>query len=440
MLGKASSTLLWPVHIKPKGGELLSSWLVRLSTAHGLKPYVFLSAIWSPNLWNHRDVDRITNQAFFNLIAERTGTTSHDVQATSLTEYQGRLFETSTPGGITPWLIPRDNILIWKPLYFGLQYCPFCLLEDEEPYFRRQWRLAFVVFCVKHKAPLLDRCTKCSRAINFYLNAQNKGGEAAGPLITCFNCKFDLREAVSQVNYIYGTKILNFQRVLLESAEQTWADIPWVGQLYSLMFFEGLRNLAYALVARHPTIKHFLSIALEYYGIQAATPQLPRKATFESLEIDTRRAVILVMEKLLSNWPNEFLNFNKAINVEIDVWDRKSLKAAPAFWYWNVVNLNLRKPRYTPSNQEIESIFEYCRKTGREVTRRELCRYLNYKRVHLTMRKKGLARSYRYPESIKRSAVRSVLSGRKYKDVVQSLNICEKTIRNWVKAHCGTHH
>lgn len=397
---KNSSTQLWPVHLKPNDGELLSSWLVRLSIAHGLKPSNFFSAIWSPKIWSQCDIDRIINRAFLEFIAERTGTSLNKVLATSLTEYQGRLFEIQSSAGTTPWLMPYDDGRTRKAIYFGLQYCPFCLLEDKAPYFRRHWRLAFVVFCVKHNVMLLDRCAKCFGTINFYLNTQNeyKRGDS---LTVCHQCKSDLREATSKITYIHDTDILNFQKNLLESAEHDWAEIPYIEQLYSLMFFDGLRNLAYALVGRHPSTRDLLRRALEYYGIQAMTPQLPRRATFEALGLNIRRAVILVIQKLLDYWPNEFINFNKSIGIEISPWTRKRLRNTPPFWYWSIIELHLRKPRYVPSDQEIESIFEYCRKKGREATRRELSKYLNYSRFHHVTRNNS--------ESINRTAVRLVL-------------------------------
>ena len=32
---------LWPAHVKPQQDELLSSWLVRLAMAHGVKLHTF---------------------------------------------------------------------------------------------------------------------------------------------------------------------------------------------------------------------------------------------------------------------------------------------------------------------------------------------------------------------------------------------------------------
>jgi len=46
-----------------------------------------------------------------------------------------------------------------------LQFCPQCLAEDEQPYFRRQWRLATTIACARHGSRLLDRCPACGQAL-----------------------------------------------------------------------------------------------------------------------------------------------------------------------------------------------------------------------------------------------------------------------------------
>ncbi len=38
-----------------------------------------------------------------------------------------------------------------------LQFCPQCPAEDEQPYFRREWRLATTIACARHGSRLLDR-------------------------------------------------------------------------------------------------------------------------------------------------------------------------------------------------------------------------------------------------------------------------------------------
>lgn len=56
-----SGSRLWPVHIKPKDDELLSSWLVRLAMSHGLKLHTFCSiALPLKQIWT-RDIDKAPN-------------------------------------------------------------------------------------------------------------------------------------------------------------------------------------------------------------------------------------------------------------------------------------------------------------------------------------------------------------------------------------------
>ncbi|HNR14108.1 MAG TPA: TniQ family protein, partial [Thermodesulfobacteriota bacterium] len=47
------------------------------------------------------------------------------------------------------------------------RYCPACLDEDDTPYLRLRWRLAYEVVCERHRCLLLDRCPGCRRHIDF---------------------------------------------------------------------------------------------------------------------------------------------------------------------------------------------------------------------------------------------------------------------------------
>jgi hypothetical protein len=46
-----------------------------------------------------------------------------------------------------------------------LQYCPRCLAEGPEPYFRRGWRFAIEVVCVRHRCRLHDACWRCGALV-----------------------------------------------------------------------------------------------------------------------------------------------------------------------------------------------------------------------------------------------------------------------------------
>ena len=58
MSEKGLSGQLVPRHVKPQTDELLSSWLTRVSLAHGLQPRTFGSILWPAKaLWTG-DIDR----------------------------------------------------------------------------------------------------------------------------------------------------------------------------------------------------------------------------------------------------------------------------------------------------------------------------------------------------------------------------------------------
>lgn len=181
---------LWPLHLKPLPDELLSSWLARLSRAHGLLLHTFCDIAWPRKaIWN-RDVDKLADKEIVRLLAQKTGTSYERAFATTLAAFEGYLYEKHNPYGSTPWLMPLG---IYHRLRKrrGLQYCPACLTEDPDPYFRRHWRLAFVTVCVKHGLELLDCCVRCRSPVNFHRV------KADAPLSQCYRCKKDLASFVS---------------------------------------------------------------------------------------------------------------------------------------------------------------------------------------------------------------------------------------------------
>lgn len=67
----------------------------------------------------------------------------------------------------TRWLLGAGKYRAGAPVGAGwLQYCPQCLAEDADPYFRRMWRLVPVTCCIKHELVLLDECPSCRRRLS----------------------------------------------------------------------------------------------------------------------------------------------------------------------------------------------------------------------------------------------------------------------------------
>nr|MDO8111192.1 C2H2-type zinc finger protein [Candidatus Sigynarchaeota archaeon] len=90
---------------------------------------------------------------------------------------------------------PINNILckVGNPghpnVSHGSRFCPTCLANDAEPYFRKEWRLGMVGACLEHSCLLEDRCPSCGKPL---IQWNLRWDE---PLTNCSHCGFDLRKS-----------------------------------------------------------------------------------------------------------------------------------------------------------------------------------------------------------------------------------------------------
>mgnify|MGYP000392115880 CR=1 FL=1 len=147
--------------------------------------------------------DALIQNALFGLVNDfelslRTGCSKDAIFDLTLESYKGILFPYFHDSGILKWLLPL-NIFHRKRAGFGQQYCSECLKEDEEPYFRKHWRVAFNTFCSKHQVMHRDRCPECKHPIMFHRNELGKPHMFDGPeMCFCTTCEFDLRKSERQ--------------------------------------------------------------------------------------------------------------------------------------------------------------------------------------------------------------------------------------------------
>ena len=93
--------------------------------------------------------------------AERVGVSADRLHAATLLDAEAAL------GGERPGFLP---LVLAAGIYHrarrrhGLQYCPDCLTERPMIY-RRTWRSALAVVCIRHDRRLRDACPRCDRAL-----------------------------------------------------------------------------------------------------------------------------------------------------------------------------------------------------------------------------------------------------------------------------------
>jgi TniQ len=176
---------LWPQRPKRLVDEVFSSWLWRCATASHVSPALFAAdVLGSP----YGDVDRDVAPETVRRLAHLSGQTFASLATGTLPPTPAAAQDT-IGGMVEDFLMTEDRLLLARRPEGGIRrdypilaYCPRCLASDNQPYFRRRWRLAPFVVCLAHRTMLLDRCWNCRSRIDLLT-----WGES-GPQPSCGSC------------------------------------------------------------------------------------------------------------------------------------------------------------------------------------------------------------------------------------------------------------
>ena len=259
--------------------------MVRLAYAHDLKLRTFARLLFPDQgeVW-YRDVDRLAPDWLVEKIAANAGLSVVKVMATTLRYYEGRLFRNYREASVLPWILPL-MVSEWKRKGFGLQFCPACLAEDDVPYFRKRWRVAYYTWCPKHRTMLYDRCPKCGAAIAFHRRDLNSRSiDSVGSITQCWQCDFDLRLATVSPPVLYEPSASAAFEVALLRLEHRGRCIKPRGVRY----YNLLHQLCHLICTRyrHVTLGRFASET-----IGAPNVPLANIRTFEARTLDARHHV-----------------------------------------------------------------------------------------------------------------------------------------------------
>ncbi|MBE0471088.1 MAG: TniQ family protein [Methyloprofundus sp.] len=331
---------LWPVHPHPSPDELLSSWLVRIAHGNGEKVQSFCHHEFGieRQIWN-RDIDRQAPEWLLTILSERTATMIERVKQTTLKRYEGVLFDHYVSSGVEKWIMPL-RIYHRTRKSHGLQFCPVCLKEDVEPYFRTQWRLALHTFCPKHQVMLHDCCPCCGESVVFQRIELGKGKDEAGldkKLSTCFNCGFDLALSKAEkpifINQEIADTWLNLLSELNENRLSSF-DLEQLGVLHHFCKLLTSKVTSKKLLA-------FISSNLSTSSIPEPNMALRH---FEANDVAVRHGVFEYAWWLLLDWPNNLYSawLNGAIRYNQLLKDYRT----PPIWFLKIVtimNLSYKK-------------------------------------------------------------------------------------------------
>lgn len=403
------SGMLWPAHPHRLRNELLSSWLMRLAQANGLRAHSFCRMIFGSGaqIWN-RDLDRTASRDILKQLVESTGASLDEVSGGMLSSYEGVIFEHHNPGGNTKWILPLGIYHRTRKRY-GMQFCPLCLAEDAQPYYRRQWRLAFSTLCDRHSVMMHDRCTLCEAPVAFFrveLGAQNK---FSGTSITqCHQCDFDLRRVPA-----YGPSSPDAMSLVALRSLVTFHDLGWwfSGQEtmhYAPQYFEVLHHLVTFLATDKGSLllAHIeLETGWKYVDIGSL-----EKIPFELRPVGQRHGLLLAALWFLAEWPERFVNACRLARLSRTAVTRE--ERFP-WWYEKVLREHLDRSRYVATAEEAANVAAYLARVGEDVSAAKIGNMLGAK-------DKGAASVYKRPQR------QSIPSGEELDGVIAALDVAIK--------------
>ena len=317
MSTKQTYTDLIPAHLQPKSDELLSSWLVRLALAYRMPPNKFYSLLLPQHPIFPTYVDETDNVFLSARLEDAIGVSEARVKATTLTTYEsvfvtyhsrGRLGERTV---LLQWILPISHQHSPYNLY-GLQYCPSCLSEDEAPYFRRRWRLAFISMCEIHHVLLLDSCERCGLPIDFRRNASEGQKKKRRTFATtkCYSCNFDVRDASTTAPpQSTFADDLSFQETMLKVLGKREIITP-KGENYLVdSLFDRLYSLT-ELLAFGESGRFIRTQLCKRYDLRTfSVTQTQGHRSVETLRVRERFRLIRVAGRAMREWPDDLLHF-----------------------------------------------------------------------------------------------------------------------------------
>lgn len=319
---------LWPIHVKPYEDELLSSWVVRMSRAYGTDPQRFCARVWGhPACWS-RDIDKGLYADVLEVLSAKTATPHARVLETTWWGYRGLPAGVLSGNGRAPWFLSVD-VRAGRRQGVWVAYCPSCLQDDAEPYFRRQWRLTFVTVCAQHRCQLLDRCAAC--AAPCHLHRVPREAEA---MTCCYRCQFDARRAQAPVlaNTVDRHCLRQCQTWLVEALHHGWYLLAPTTAVAIAEYLAVLTHLGRLVLRRYRA--HALHRA---FRGPVANPvwepswlSSPDRA-LDMLPVTDRFALMLLLAWWLDHWPEQFVAL--CAMAQLTRTDLRSGFLDPPAWY-----------------------------------------------------------------------------------------------------------
>lgn len=367
-----------PVRCQPLPDELLSSWLIRLAWLNAEKLSTFRRRFWmhpgSP--WS-RNIDLILpNDALAN-VSKMTLTASESLVLHMLREYLGKLFDgTDSYGGV------QQGILVsrrrgQKVLGFGLQLCPDCMRSGTVPYFKRCWKVAYLVTCPLHRRLLIDACAKCHQPLAYHLADFGRSLLPKRiPTSFCSNCGYNWNQRMPPQDESITDAFIDWQTRILAALETGWFVDNQTDPLYALSFFKGLHTLIRLIASNGHSfrLRQVISTELEIPLLKITSTN--NQNLFSGLRLADRLYLLHCVFWLLQEWPERFIWATKTAKLAYSYIELYRKQFPLPYWIASATIL-AHDPRHTRiSAEERKSVEVFLEKRGLPVNKNQVNKWL----------------------------------------------------------------
>lgn len=300
---------LWPIHLKPIDGEILSSWLSRIAHAQGLTLHQFLKMSLPNPVGVGFDIDAITEPAFFEAVSWGTGLPHEEAVQTTFLPEQGKLYS----GDDLPhakWVIPLRLKGLKHP---GIPFCPGCLVSDSDPYYRKHWRYGFFTICPEHGL-LETHCSRCGHPFAYQGADRTKRiAISTGLSNSCHRCRHRFPANISPTTDNVISNLIQFQSEIFDALETGWFPVPNRGLVHIFNYLHGLHQIAAIF---HNQVGEQAAVWVgQQAGVSLIRDNVKASSALEKQSPQTRAFALFFANWLIQEWPARLTSMMGSLNL-----------------------------------------------------------------------------------------------------------------------------
>ena len=347
------------IEVHPYKDETLTSWIIRNAIANGSEPRSFAIAIFKKDSTWYQDIDRHLPLEKVMQLSKLCSLSPEEIRALTLESFIQRLSHKSHEDNpYSKWQLITPMGAKGAIRINGFYFCPKCLAEDDI-YLKKEWKLAWVIACPKHKNLLVLTCELCGQVFS-----PHKVTYEQPSIYICTNCGFDLRNSsFEDADY----EALLFQNELLQIA------------------FHGFTKTSFPIIEADEkdlflTLTHFLSLLVhinhqdkysEIFKLLKADNQYSfrtsNNTTFTRMHIKDREHLLCVASRLFKMSLDEIITLLKKVGMAQYRFKRtfKSISPTAQYILGHLDSTIIFKPSRTrpreispKSKEEVDRLFD----------------------------------------------------------------------------------